>query len=141
MKLILIGLVLTTSTAFCQSYILEPSGDEPQKQYCIPMAKARLLVADALRLRFADSLNNNLSARVNLLEIEKLASHHSFINLLKTSEQKYTTQKENTGHMERLAMSYKSERDYYIKRERKQRQKKNILSYGLLALLGIIIVK
>lgn len=80
-------------------------------------------------------------SRIALFENEKLSSYASYTNLLNLSEQKYLTQKENTGYMERLAISYKSELEYYQKKDRKHRRQRNLLSYGLAAVIVLLIVK
>lgn len=127
---------MLTSTALCQS-----STGGADSVYCLSIGSARLLIADALRLRVQIDLNDTLSAHVRLLESQQIAAYNSFTNLLKVEQQKYQSQKENTGHMERLALSYKSERDYYLKRERKQRRKKNILGGALVVVIILTLVK
>lgn len=107
----------------------------------MPIQTARRLVSDALRLRLADSLNNTLSQRVLLMETEKSAAYQSYTNLLNLSEQKFQTQKENTGYMERLALSYKSELEYYQKKDRKHRRQRNLLSYGVAGVIVLLLVK
>lgn len=144
MKSILIGLLFLSWTALSQPSIPDlsaPTSGHDPKTICIAVEKARLLVADALRLRLADSLNNTLATRVQLLEDSKMAAHSSFTNLLKLSEQKFETQKENTGHMERLALSYKGQMEYYQKREKKQRKKKNILGGALVVVIVLSLIK
>lgn len=118
-----------------------PGYTQSDSLYCLPISKARLLVQDAVRLQLLQGALSTLEARVELLESEKTASYKSFSNLLKLSEQKYSKQKENTLYMEKLAMSYKGQMEYYQKRERKQRRKKNIVTYGAVVLISLLIIK
>lgn len=135
MKSILIGLLLLSWIHSSECY------SQTDSVYCLPLTKARLLVASALRLSLADSLNENLSARVDLLESQQLESYRSYTNLLKLSEQKYERQKETTLLMENFAASHREEADYYRKKYRKQRRQKGLLTAGMVVLLGLILVK
>lgn len=144
MKSILIGLLLLTSTALCQPSIHKGGGQiasTPDSVYCLSIESARLLIADALRLRVQLHLNDTLSARVRLLESQQITTYNSFSNLLKVEQEKFSTQKENTGHMERLALSYKGQMEYYQKREKKQRKKKNILGGALVVVIVLTLIK
>lgn len=120
----------------CQSY----TGTR-DSVYCLSIGSARLLIADALRLRVQIDLNDTLAARVHLLESQQITAYNSYTNLLNLSQQKFKTQKENTGYMERLALSYKSELEYYQKKDRKHRRQRNLLSYGLAGVIVLLLVK
>lgn len=80
-------------------------------------------------------------SRIALLEDEKLSSYAAFTNLLKIEQEKVQYHKEMFSHMENLAGSFREEKEYYIKRERKQRRKKNVLGYAVLILAGALVVK
>lgn len=105
------------------------------------MVTARLLVADALRLRVLDSLHSLQAGRIALLESEKLASSVSYTNLLKLSEQKFETQKEITADFVRLADSWRDQSDYYQKKYKKQRRQKGLLTAVTVGLIGLLIIK
>lgn len=126
MKLILIGLVLLNLTALSQP----STGDST---YCLPLSKARLLISDALRLRASDTIMENLSKRVVLLETEKAATYLSFTNLLKIEQEKFQLQKEITDHTSKLSESYREQLAYITKKERKQRIQNRFLKAGVTA--------
>lgn len=115
------------------------SQDYTHDEYCLPLSKARLVIQDALRYKAADSLANLLEARVGLLESQNLAQYHSFSNLLQIEQQKFTTQKEITANMEGLTNSFREERDYYQKQDRKHRRQNKLLA-GLLVGVVILVV-
>ena len=140
MKSILIGLTLSLWIQSFPGYTQNRDTTE-EKTYCLPIWKARLLVADALRLRLADSIVQNKSARIILLEQEKESYHQSYTNLLKLSEQKFETQKEITSDFVRLADSWRDQSDYYQKRYKKQRRQKGLLTAVTVGLIIIIIAK
>lgn len=118
-----------------------PGYTQTDSLYCLPITKARLLVADALRLRFADSLNNSLSQRVDLLDKQSKALSDSYTKLLKIEREKFEKQKEITQGMEGLAMSYRDERDYYQKKYRRQRRGKRALIWVILIEAGRQVIK
>ena len=130
-------------TALCQPStpeILIPSNSR-ELTYCLPIGKARRLVEDAFRLRIADSLNNVLSARIDLLNTVRKKESDSYTNLLKLSEQKFETQKEITADFVRLADSWREESEYYQRKYKKQRRQKGVLTIGAVGLLVIMILK
>lgn len=107
----------------------------------MPIKQARAVFEDAIRSFTQDTIIHEQGQIIHMQRTasdELAASYRREIGLL---NQKVETQKENTGHMERLALSYKSERDYYIKREKKQRRKKNLSTVIILILAGALMVK
>lgn len=62
-------------------------------------------------------------------------------NLLKIEQEKTQYHKEISQHMESLANSFREERDYYQKQYRKQRRKKNVLTYLGVGLVVLIVAK
>lgn len=124
---------MLNSTAWCQS--------STDSTYCLPLSTARLLVADALRLRVADSLNNLQASTIAILEFEKLISYRSFTNLLKLSEDKYQKQKEITSDMVRFSDSWKEESEYYQTRSKKFRRQRNGLAAGLVGVIILTLIK
>src|SRR5690348_4819215 len=113
MKSILIGLLLFSLTALFPCY---SQTNKPENTYCLEISKARRLVALAVRSRFADSLNNILSARLDLLEAERVSQYNSFTNLLNISEDKFQKQKEITSDFVRLSDSWRDQSEHYQQR-------------------------
>lgn len=135
MKSILIGLTLTLWILSFSAYT--QTDDISNEVYCLPMGKARLLVADALRLRVADSLNMNLSSRIVLLESQYESSYQSFTNLLKIEREKQQLRSELFLHMESVAGTYKSENETLkkkIKRLKLQRAGLGVLTVVVIVL-------
>lgn len=95
---------MLNSIAWCQPSI-------PDSVYCLPIGKARLALQDAARLRVVIAERDTLETRVILLESQQLASYHSFTNLLRIEQDKYTLQKETTADVWKIATSYKQEMD------------------------------
>lgn len=147
MKLILAGLLIASLIQWYPAYTQTDAGASIGHKtsldpvYCLPIEKARLLVRDALRLRLADSLLQTQSARIVLLADEKQSLILSYTKLLKISEEKTQYHKEISAHMESLAGSFRQERDYYQKRERKQRRKTKVLTVIVVGLTGALLVK
>jgi hypothetical protein len=135
MKSILIGLTLL-------SWIVSfPGYTQTDSIYCLPLSKGRLLVADALKLRLADSLAQQFSSRIELMEALQAAQYNSFTNLLKHAETKYEKQKEITSDMERWGNSWRDQAEYYRKRERKQRRQKKVLTIAVVAVITLTLTK
>lgn len=134
MKSILIGLTLTLWIASFSAF------SQTDSAYCLPISKARLLVAHALRLQLADSLNNLQAARIVLLSDEKQSLVLSYTNLLNISEQKFQKQKEITSDFVRLSDSWRDQSEHYRKEDRKHRRQRNGLAAGMVVVivLGII---
>jgi hypothetical protein len=109
--------------------------------YCLPISEARLLVADALRLRQADSMLVNRSARISLLEQQMESDHQSFTNLLKIESEKLKVQKEITSDMARFSDSFKEELSYTQKKSRKFKRQRNVLGVLLVVVIGLAAVK
>ena len=112
MKSIFIGLTLTLWILWYPGYT------QTDSVYCLSITKARLLIADALRLRLADSLQTLAEQRVTMLERERVTLHNSFINLLKIEQEKFQVQKEITSHQEAVSSSYKEENQHLKKKVR-----------------------
>lgn len=102
------------------------------------MEKARFLVADALRLRVADSLNNLQAGRIALLESQYESSYQSFTNLLKIEQDKNKIQSEIILHNESISEVYKEE-NTHLKKKVKGLTWKNV-GLGLLAVIEFIII-
>ena len=135
MKLILVGLLVLSWTHSFQCY------SQTDSVYCLPIDKARRLIASAIRLPLSDSIVTNLSHQVTLLQSQNLAQYRSFSNLLEIEREKYQIQKETTAHMESLANSWRDQSVYYQKAAKKQRRKKNLLIYAGVGLIILVIVK
>jgi hypothetical protein len=103
MKSILAGLTLTL-------WILSfPAYTQTDSVYCLPLGKARLLVADALKLSVSQSQNSVLLEQVRLLEERESVSYLSYNKLLNTQKEKDIYFREITAHLNDLVASYKSE--------------------------------
>jgi hypothetical protein len=128
MKSILAGLTLTLWILWFPAYT------QTDSVYCLPISKARSLVADALRRRVADSLNHSLSTRVELLETHQADQYNSFTNLLNNQKEKDIYFREITDHLNSLVASYKSE----AKENRWQATKFKILA--ILEAVGMVVL-
>jgi hypothetical protein len=106
--------MLSLSILWCPAY----TQTHQSEVYCLPIEKARLLVADAMRLRLVDSISNNKSARILLLEQEKESSYQSFTNLLKIEQEKNKIQSEIILHSESISEVYKEENTHLKKKVR-----------------------
>lgn len=99
------------------------------------------MVADALRLRFADSLNNSLSQRVDLLDKQSKALSDSYTNLLKIEREKFEKQKEITALFVKRGDSYRDELEGVKQREKKARGKNKLLGAAVVGLVVLLIAK
>lgn len=133
MKSILAGLTLSLWILSFPGY----TQTEKPEVFCVPLAKARLLVADALRLRVADSLNNVQSSHIALLEVQYNSAYSSFTNLLKIEQEKTKLQQEINLHNEFLVSSYKAENDLLKKQVRKLKWQRAGL--GVLTVVVIVL--
>lgn len=131
MKLILIGLTLILWILWFPAYT------QTDSVYCLPIGKARLLVADALKLRVMESLNDTLSQRVYLLESRYTEAYNSFTNLLKIERQKQELRSELFKHMESVAGTYKSENEVLKKKVRRLKWQRAGL--GVLTVLVVVV--
>jgi hypothetical protein len=93
-----------------------------------------MLVADAMRLRIADSLNNVLHARIDLLDTQNATTYESFTNLLNIEKDKNSVQADILNHTKALLESYKSE----AKENRWQATKFKILA--ILEAVGMVVL-
>lgn len=109
--------------------------------YCLPIGKARLLVADAMKLRLSEELLTTSQQRVELLESERIAAHKAFTNLLKIERDKYTMQKEITADVSRLSDSWREEATYFQKRSKKFRRQRDGLALGIVGVLILMVIK
>lgn len=105
--------------------------------YCLPIGKARLLLADALRLRVQVLLNDTLSVRVSLLENQVETQYTSFTKLLKIEADKLQIQKEITLHTESISGTYKDQNDTLKKQARKLKWQRAGLAVITLVVVGL----
>jgi hypothetical protein len=103
----------------------------------MPLSSARLLVADALRLRVSDSLNSNLSARLLLSEEQYLSSYRSFTNLLKLEQEKNKIQSEIILHSESISQVYKEENAHLKKKVRNLKWQRAGLGVLVIVVVGL----
>jgi hypothetical protein len=128
MKSILAGLTLTL-------WILSfPAYTQTDSVYCLPLGKARLLVADALKLSVSQSQNSVLLEQVRLLEERESVSYLSYNKLLNTQKEKDIYFREITAHLNGLVESYKSE----AKENRWKATKFKILA--ILEVVGMVVL-
>lgn len=98
---------------------------------------SRKVMQDLVRGEWQDSLNAELKKQV-VAQKEVISEQKEQI---KTEQEKFSTQKEITQAFVRLAESEREEKEYYIKRYRKQRNQKGVLTAGIVGLLILIIAK
>ena len=136
MKSILVGLTLILWIHSFPGYTQSHDTTE-EKTYCLPIWQARLLVADALRLRLADSIVQNKSARILLLEQEKESSYQSFTNLLKIEQEKNKIQSEIILHSESISEVYKEENTHLKKKVRGLKWQRAGLGVIIVVIVGL----
>lgn len=133
MKSILIGLLLILWTHSFQCF------SQTDSVYCLAISKARLLVADAIRLRLVDSVLHNRHTRIELLENEKKSAYDAFTNLLKIEQDKFKEQSLIISDLQKHSQSFADQLAYIEKREKKQRTQNKILKVGITLAAGFIV--
>lgn len=78
---------------------------------------------------------------VKMLDTSLKETHVYYQGQMADLTKQLENQKENTAFMERTALSYRDERDYYVGRERKQRRKNKVLTVIVVGLTGALLVK
>lgn len=91
--------------------------------------------------RNLEKVVNSQDSTINLLETSIISTHQYYWDQMADLQKSLENQTKATGHMESLYLSERELKNYYIKRERKQRRKKNVLTYLGVGLLVLIIAK
>lgn len=131
MKLTLLGLTLTLWILWSPAYT------QTDTTYCLPIVKARMLIADALRLRVSDSVNMNLSGRIVLLESQYESFYQSFTNLLKIESEKLKLQKEITINTESVSATYQEENEHLKKQNKRLKWQR--VGLGVITVVVIVL--
>lgn len=92
-----------------------------QTSYCLPIEKARLLVADAMKSQVQDSLIVEQSAKIQLLENEKAKTFESLNQIIIIEKEKVQLQSEQSDHYRQLSVTYEDENKRLKKEVRKAR--------------------
>lgn len=103
--------------------------------YCLPIKKARLLVADAYQNRIQDSLISELSGKIRLLEQEKQTLQININNIILNERAKTNTANLLSQNYKRLSDTNEQESTYYKKQLKKSRRKLTAA-----VILGVLLV-
>ena len=91
--------------------------------------------------RNLEKVVNSQDSTINLLETSIISTHQYYCDQMADLQKSLENQTKATAHMESLANSFREERDYYQKQYRKQRRKKNVLTYLGVGLVVLIVAK
>lgn len=109
------------------------------QQHCLPLEISRKLHHDAVRSYLQDTVINELSGKITLLESEKASIRDSFTELLKIEQEKSNLQAGKFEDQVRISDSYSEQLKYISKKERKARRGRNV-AIGLGVVLMIVAV-
>lgn len=105
------------------------------------MVKARLLVADAMAKPVLDSINQELTGSIVILQGQVNSMRKSHQEELAAEREKNELQIQNVEGFKSQILSYESENNYLKKRERKARRERNVaIGLGVI-LIALAVVK
>jgi hypothetical protein len=109
--------------------------------HCIPIEESRLLHWDAYRSYSLDSINQELTGSIVILQGQVNSLRKTHAEELAIEREKNALQVENVEGFKSQILSYEAENTYLKKRERKARRERNV-AVGLgVILLAIAVVK
>jgi len=95
--------------------------------YCMPISKARLVFADAIKKRVLDSLLVNNAKEVKLCMDAKDSQSKAYLAAMANLNQQVKLQSEINENSTGIIGTYKKETDYYKKQSRRHRNERNVM--------------